>query len=267
MISMKILIPSTFSAEERDKKIQVKKIDLLARAASIFGVETIIIYKDKDPKVEEEENAKLLEKYLLYAETPPYLRKKLIPYDPDLKYANILSPLLIPSHGYSEKYREAYIKEKQGEKAVLDAGLEEDLVGNMPEEEKGERVTIKRLGETKCKRVSEEEIPGFWTFTIKNYRESLHKILKRLERHFIIGTARKGGDIREQFNTIKNRDLSGVAIVFGSAWRGLYDLMERGDLRKEDFDLILNTIPNQTTRTVRTEEAIFITLGILNVLT
>lgn len=262
---MEIMLPSTFSIEERDPKLRTAKIDLIARAASIFGIEKIIIYKDPDLKANEEKNAKIMEKYLLYAETPPYLRKQLIPYDPDLKYANILSPLLIPSHRSSEQYREAYIKEQKEEKTILEAGLDTPLIGNMPEREEGERVTVKRIGDNHCEPVKEEEIPGFWTFQIKNYRETLKEVLER-KNTLIIGTSRFGRGIRKRFKKLRESKINNATIVFGSAWRGIYEIMDRGGFDESYFDFILNTIPDQTTETVRTEEALYITLGILNLL-
>jgi hypothetical protein len=54
-------------------------------------------------------------------------------------------------------------------------------------------------------------------------------------------------------------------IVFGSPKRGLQEILKQeGKTPEEAFDYFINTVPNQNVSTVRTEEAILISLGILN---
>jgi len=58
-----------------------------------------------------------------------------------------------------------------------------------------------------------------------------------------------------------------VSIVFGSPNRGLDAILkEEGLLLSNLSDHIINTIPHQGTNTVRTEEAIFATLAMLNMI-
>jgi len=58
-----------------------------------------------------------------------------------------------------------------------------------------------------------------------------------------------------------------VLVLFGSPHEGVFSIAKREGFRLEDVaDFILNTIPLQGTETVRTEEAVFATLSILNVL-
>ncbi|MHA1409596.1 MAG: putative RNA uridine N3 methyltransferase, partial [Candidatus Odinarchaeia archaeon] len=58
-----------------------------------------------------------------------------------------------------------------------------------------------------------------------------------------------------------------VGVVFGGPYRGIYDLVSDKNRLRDACDYIINFIPNQGTRTVRTEEAIFSTMAILNMLT
>ena len=56
-------------------------------------------------------------------------------------------------------------------------------------------------------------------------------------------------------------------ILFGSPSAGLYEILELEGLNLDEIaDFVVNTIPLQGVETVRTEEAIFVTLGILNIL-
>jgi len=264
---MEVLIPSTFAAEERDSKLKTLKVGRLARAVAIFGVEQVTIYKDKDPKLDERRNAEIIRKLLNYMECPPYLRRDLIPLDDDLRYANVLPALKIPSHGYpqekeQEKFREALVKEKRGSKAILDAGLDEQVTTHGFKT--GNRVTIELKANNTAEKANRDEIPGFWTYSVEEKDQSLGQLLKNKQGP-VVGTSRYGDSLERVREDLKALD--DYVLVFGSAWRGLYDLIERDDnLTENDFDLMVNTIPGQNVSTVRTDEALLISLGILNAL-
>ncbi len=58
-----------------------------------------------------------------------------------------------------------------------------------------------------------------------------------------------------------------MAVAFGGSYAGLFEICERQDVDAGKlFDVIINTIPNQGTATVRTEEALVATLALLNAL-
>ena len=67
----------------------------------------------------------------------------------------------------------------------------------------------------------------------------------------------------EILNEIKN--IKKVAIAFGSYSKGFYDWFSKREIQNM-FDFMINAVPNQGSKTIRTEEALFIILGILNVL-
>ncbi|MDY6766385.1 MAG: putative RNA uridine N3 methyltransferase [Candidatus Nanohaloarchaea archaeon] len=257
---MELLIPSTFGLDERDDKLKVYTWGRLARAVSIFGVEQVTIYRDEDPKSDEERNAELLQKHLEYAETPPYLRKALIPYDEDLSDASILPPLQIISHGYSDRFREAVVEQSGEGTAVLEAGLDDpvEVDAELPE---GERVTV-ALGDQPHV-IDPQDIEGFWTFTVENRREDLGEVIASRE-HPVIGTSRHGDPVTS-FVYGRNMD-EPFALAFGSAWRGLYDLVDRGDVDEDQFEGIYDFVPGQHTKTVRTDEAVTTVLGVINAL-
>lgn len=256
---MEVLIPSTFAINERDDKLLVYRIGNLARNLAIFGVDTVTIYQDDDPKADEERNAELIEKYLRYAECPPYLRKALIPRDPDLQYANILPPLQILSHGYEEQFREGVVTERTDTGSTVDVGLD-DPVSIPATVEEGSRVTVMDTEEG-WELIDPRDIGGFWTFQIENDRRPLGEILQEREQP-VIGTSAKGEPLnRFQESGYVEEDF---VLVFGSAWRGIYDLADRGDCTTDQLDGIYNFVPAQHTKTVRTAEAVTIVLGIIN---
>ncbi len=261
---MEIIIPSTFGGEERDSKLFAFRVGQLARAIGIFGVRKIIIYRDYDQKLHDKNNARKIEKFLRYIECPPYLRKFLIPFDKELKEANVLPALQIPSHGYSEDFREGYVL-KGGNPSFVFCGLKEPV--EIPEKlEKGKRVTLKKTKNS----YEISEAKGFWTFEIENINLNLKEILiqKKQENKIIIGTSRYGENYQDVKNKIEKISFEKAVVVFGSAWRGLYKIIKNCGVNENQinhfFDIIVNFVPNQNTKTVRTEEALTISLGILN---
>jgi len=56
-----------------------------------------------------------------------------------------------------------------------------------------------------------------------------------------------------------------ACIAFGASREGLYEIAEKQGFKLEDyFDYIVNVMPLQGVRTIRTEEAVAYTLAILN---
>lgn len=258
---MDILIPSTFAADERDMKLRVAKYGMLARSASIYGADRIIIYQDEDPKIDEQRSGELLEKYLEYAECPPYLRKQLIPHDEDLKYANIMPALQIISHGYSDTFREAVVEGGSDGELTLEAGLE-DTITAYGDIDEGERVTVLLTGDDEGKIITKDEIDGFWTFDIENRREKLGEVIEDIDKPAIV-TSSSGDPAKEHEEELS--ELDDYMLIFGSAWRGIPLMIERGDLERSQIDLSVDFVPEQQTKTVRTEEALPICLSVMEI--
>ncbi|MCK4714280.1 MAG: RNA-binding protein, partial [Candidatus Aenigmarchaeota archaeon] len=47
-----LFIPSSYSKDVRDERLRVFKIGILGRTAAIFRIDKIIVYDDKDAKIE-----------------------------------------------------------------------------------------------------------------------------------------------------------------------------------------------------------------------
>ncbi len=252
-MSWHVFIPDSLLEEKEDPKIRTYKVGQIARAAAIFGVEHIWIYRAGG------RDGKFIKTVLEYAETPQYLRKRLFPLMPELRYAGVLPPLRIPSHKLRGKpkvgeIREGYVFIRKG-KPYADLGLDR------PAEVQGSvrtgRGTFKIIS-LKPLRVVQAKPVGYWGYRVHLTGKPLSKTLKKAGLDVVIATSRMGRDIRK----VRLPDLSReVGLVFGSPRKGVFELLEE----EYEFDLTLNTLPSQWTETVRTEEAVLATLAVLNV--
>jgi predicted SPOUT superfamily RNA methylase MTH1 len=83
-----------------------------------------------------------------------------------------------------------------------------------------------------------------------------------------IATARVGDNFMDVAGAIGEKwsVSQRVLVAFGAPSRGLHEIAEDESLKLADLvDFVVNTVPNQGTATVRTEEALLASLAILNV--
>jgi hypothetical protein len=252
------------------------KVGSVGRSLAIFRVGKVCIYNDDDPRVKNQKaESKLIALLLNYMDTPQYLRKLLFPSTEELSYAGLLSPLRTPHHPLeSEKnregdYRDGVVIETSGRRSLLEIGLPEKGVV----EEKlavGQRLTVK-LGKRSGNEIPVEvaargEVQQYWGYEVMQAR-SLTEGLKVLKSDYSIGTSRLGQNLYEAVEAIKSGNPRSVAVVFGGPYAGLPEICKRqGADVDELFDILVNTVPEQGTATVRTEEALLATLALLNVM-
>ena len=82
-----------------------------------------------------------------------------------------------------------------------------------------------------------------------------------------IGTSRYGRPVESEWSRLTESvgTANSVLVAFGSPKNGLRELLQQQGKTPEDvFNYFVNTVPNQNVSTVRTEEAVLISLGILN---
>jgi predicted SPOUT superfamily RNA methylase MTH1 len=97
----------------------------------------------------------------------------------------------------------------------------------------------------------------------------LGQLVKRRGFDLVIMTSRMGKAIIEVMEKLREKwkVSDNVLVAFGAPAQGLYEILAHERLKLEEIShFILNTIPCQGTKTVRTEEAIYTTLAILNTL-
>jgi len=275
-VSFTVLLPSSFLADADNLQHKTIKAGTIGRASAIFRVERLVTYNDNDPRVSNQTaEAKLLSMLLQYMETPQYLRKIIFPMRSELRHAGLLPPLRTPHHPLENEkakqgdHREAAVLSSSGDRSILELGLPEKGLLNK-KLKAGERVTV-RLGERvgngiKVELVPKVEIEEYWGYEVR-FAKNLAEGLKEANADYVIGTSRHGQNLYEAVNAIKSSNPSSIAVVFGGPYAGLLEICKRQGIdAKALFDVVVNTIPNQGTATVRTEEALIVTLALLNVL-
>ena len=98
-------------------------------------------------------------------------------------------------------------------------------------------------------------------------KSKLANLLEKERFDLKIGTSRYGVQIQEVWTKISDSlgDAGSILLAFGSSKIGLKEILAQENRSPGDvFNFFVNTVPHQNVATVRTEEAVFISLGILN---
>ena len=194
-MKLSVAIPESSLSDESLKIDKTRKISILARACSIFKIDTIYVYQEGDHK----QDGSLLVMILKYLETPQFLRKRLFPKMNDLKFAGVLQPLKIPSHitpANSKKIKTGDVREGivisiKG-KRFVDVGINQ-LIPFFGKAPIGKRVTIQfKEGYPKLsvKDIDKSEASSYWGYSVKE-RANLFSLLTEWKGNTII-TSRKG---------------------------------------------------------------------------
>jgi len=277
---LSVAIPASVISDTPHLREKTAKLGTIARASSIFGVNNILLYND-DPK-HGRDDLELCFELLTYLETPQYLRKKLFRLSPTLRFTGILPPLQTPPHNVPRTVselkvgdvREGLVVSKKDETLIVDAGLPETVTAR-GDGKVGDRVAVRLVtvgknlrGEvenTRPVRDSEGEAK-YWGYKVRK-TQSISTLLQQEDADLRIGTSRYGSPITDLWPSVKARveKARSVLIVFGSPKEGLKEILQHENLQAADvFDYFVNMVPNQHTATVRTEEALLISLSLLN---
>jgi hypothetical protein len=275
---LSIAIPASVISDTPHLRERTSKIGLIGRAAAIFRVDEIIVYSD-NAKVDQGRDLQFIELLLNYLETPQYLRKSLFPIDADLQFAGILPPLRIPSHPLSGKtkhlkigeYREGVIQGEVKEGLHVDIGVQQLALLRHKHYQSNERLTVQvvSVGEgVEVQPVNREDVPFYWGFCVRVEKRPLGKIMIGDSFELKLATARIGdnfldvaGEIGKKWSMSKR-----ILVAFGAPSRGLHEITQDEGIKLEELsDFVVNTVPDQGTATVRTEEALLASLAILNV--
>jgi predicted SPOUT superfamily RNA methylase MTH1 len=198
---------------------------------------------------------------------------------PELQYVGILPPLRTPHHTTKEKvketkigeYREGIIASSDKTLYSVNVGLDKLMKVQGKSPKIGTRITVKiteNKNELTGRRIKKKEIPVYWGYDLRGHRRKLSELVLSKEWELTIATSRTGNN----FSTMKSKiekswiKSKNTLLVFGSFKEGVKDIIEREGAKIDVFDYNLNMIPNQGTKTVRTEEAVQATLAVLNIL-
>jgi len=275
---LSIAIPASVISDTPHLREKTSKIGLIGRAAAIFRVDEIIVYFD-NARVDQRSDVRFTELLLNYLETPQYLRKILFPLEADLQYAGILPPLRIPSHPLSGKtkhlkigeYREGVIQGDAKEGLYVDIGVQQLALLRQKHFQINERLTVQvvSVGQAvEVQPVNRADVPLYWGYHVRVDKRPLGQIMRDDSFELKLATARIGDNFVGVADEIgKKWALSQrVLVAFGAPSRGLHEIAQDEGINLEELsDFVVNTVPNQGTATVRTEEALLASLAILNV--
>lgn len=274
-----IAVPASMISDTPHLREKTAKIGIVGRAAAIFQVNEIIVYAD-NPRINQKADLNFIVTLLNYMETPQYLRKRLFELKPILQYAGILPPLRTPHHPLLGKfkdlrvgdYRDGVTVSKSKDDTLVDIGSERLALLKGIQLPPGKRITIKitslKSGQIEVEHVDRSDVPMYWGYTVKAEHRSLSKLLETGLFDLTIGTSRfapRFQDIKERLGK-RWKAASNILILFGAPSNGLHEIAEaEGKNFDTMVDFVVNTIPDQGTETIRTEEALLATLAILNV--
>jgi methyltransferase len=260
-----IAMPDTVLEERDSLRDKTTKLGQIARACSIYGVDRIEVFKDEKGRGQ----PALIKKVLEYLETPPYLRKRLYSLDESLKFAGLLPPLKIPSHKPKVPFENLAVGEfREGvanQDGTVDIGLDRNprlgakLLPNR-------RVTVRvvSISPPTVELASRDRADEYWGYVVEI--KDAKDVLVARPFEVTISTSRFGTSLRAQLDKLTSaiREAGSVKLVFGSPRRGLFELFGPDLVKKSGF--VVNLFAGQEVETVRSEEAIFAGLSLVNFL-
>lgn len=276
---LSIAVPASLVSDVPHLREKSLKIGLIGRAAALFRVNEIIIFPDL-PSVDQSRDASLISIILSYMETPQYLRKRLFKIRPELRYAGVLPPLRTPHHPLADKikdlsvgeFREGVVVSSTRDGSLVDIGVERPVLVPKVQLEVNERVTVKitELGKRpRATPASHNEIREYWGYRVTVSDAPFGRLVKKRSFDLVIATSRYGAPIMEIKKGLAghwNRSRR-ILVAFGAPTEGLHEIVAREHLKLDKVvDFVLNMIPDQGTETVRTEEAVYASLALLNCL-
>ncbi|KAL0832657.1 hypothetical protein ABMA28_000848 [Loxostege sticticalis] len=292
--TISIAVPGSILENAQSAELRTYLAGQIARAACVFCVDEVIVYDDigdkldtKKSKLDDADGVKVarrscvqLARILQYLECPQYLRKHFFPLHKDLEFAGLLNPLDAPHHlrsSNSFKFREGITmnkKVKPGRGSQVNVGLLQDVSADKLLNP-GIRVTVRMLptpeGSKKLKgkivslTTPRAETGVYWGYTVR-IANSLSQVFTQSPYKdgydLTIGTSDRGTSIDDLPN--KEVSYNHALIVFGGL-HGIEAALESDEQLQVNeasllFNHYINVLPNQGSRTIRTEEAILVAL-------
>ncbi|CAJ1070187.1 putative methyltransferase C9orf114 homolog [Xyrichtys novacula] len=289
--TVSVALPGSVLDNAQSAELRTYLAGQIARACVVFCVDEIVVFDEQGEDVKSVEGEFTgvgkkgqaciqLARILQYLECPQYLRKWFFPKHQDLQYAGLLNPLDSPHHmriDDESDYREGIVLDrptKQGKGSLVNCGMRKDVRIDK-QLQSGLRVTVQLnksqnqesklfKGVVVAPHVPRTEGGLYWGYSVRLasclsavFTESPYKEGYDLT----IGTSERGSSL-DQTTLSPFRHL---LVVFGGL-QGLeasvdsdqnLDVTDPGLL----FDLYLNTCLGQGSRTIRTEEAILVTMA------
>ena len=288
--TLSIALPGSIIANAKNHDQKTFLCGQIARALAVFCVDEVIIFNDEPPssgkKATDDEGytamtdpCHFLAHVLTYLETPPHLRKTLFSMHPNLRTAGTLPSLDMPHHlrgGEWCDYREGVTVRSGDEGTFADVGLNEQCLIKGVKIPSKTRVTVKldeggKEGVAVASGAPREDGGYFWGYTVRRCA-SLSTVVTECPfdggYDLSFGTSERGKALADVLKkpVPKYRHM---LIIFGgvagleTAAKNDPDLVDRGITGGnvgELFDYWINLVPDQGSRTIRTEEAVWLGL-------
>ncbi|XP_062594127.1 putative methyltransferase C9orf114 homolog [Saccostrea cucullata] len=290
--TVSIALPGSILDNAQSPELRTYLAGQIARAAVIFNIDEIIIFDEifsKESSIEGEfqgvgkkghANVQMA-RILQYLECPQYLRKSFFPHHKDLQYAGILNPLDSPHHMRAEDevlYREGVVQNKPvkaGKGSLVNCGLYKQDVQIDKLLQPGIRVTVRINQYDSSRRILKGQVVSpstpredsglYWGYSVR-LAKSIGAVFTECPYKdgydLTIGTSERG----ECVDDVKIDTSFGHALIVFGGVQGLEASLESDEALDIDdpsllFQYYMNTCPNQGSRTIRTEEAILISLA------
>ena len=285
-----VAIPSSILDTQHKPILKTYLVGQISRALAVFRVSEIIIFNEFaawEPKEDElfssqkqwQSNTSFIARNLLLTECPQWLRIALFPLHNDTRDCGALPPLMLPSHPLSSdlpKYREAVViadpeHADQGVSSFANCGLENSvkLEQELPV---GIRVTIKMDESTyeteqptgEPVSMSEAKSDGtYWGYTVRT-AGSLSEAIGIDRYDLVVGTSERGIDCSSPDLKMPTPHYRPLLVLGGP--KGLEECIANdpaiANCYPEDvFHTWVNALPNQGSKTIRTEEALIMCLS------
>ena len=274
-----VAIPASFVSDVPHLREKTFRIGLVGRAVSIFRVDEVIVFTDM-PKTDQSRDINLISTILAYMETPQYLRKRLFKIQSELQYAGVLPPLRTPHHPLANRtadlkigeFREGAVIGYSKEDTLVDVGVEQPALVAGVKLQTNTRVTVKITGlgkQPKAILANHKEIKTYWGYRVTVSQVPFGQMVKKKLFDLVVATSRRGKPIDTIMDELVKswKQSHKILLAFGASTQGLFEIAMHERLKLEDLaNFIVNTIPDQGTETVRTEEAVYASLAILNTL-
>jgi len=267
MVVIRVALPTSILDVESTPLLKAIKVHQVARWSSIFGVYEVVFYKEPTTGYSEfQEHEKFIKTYWNYFFTPPYLRKVLISPNPILRYVGALPPIRLLVFNVTRKprvgeIRAGYVYRDSSGRLYAHIGDKTPyrVLSNC---EEGLRPLSVISVENKLVECTEKPI---YLGPRISFSSSLLEVLRKAREtsRCIIATDKKGE--LPSSRVVCEECSSDTTILFGSPKYDLFEIAQQEQVSlKEHVDYVWNTIPGQKVVSIRTEEALLATLGVIN---
>ncbi|MCL4343747.1 MAG: hypothetical protein JRN26_03260 [Nitrososphaerota archaeon] len=259
-----VCVPDSVLSERPSLLSKTEKVGEIIRAVSIFEVKTLMVYHDsEDGSLYDMKLFEILVKYLL---TPPYLRKFAFPMSNELKYVGFLPPINIPSHTVEKEdnFRHGIII-RTGNEIYVETGIGKRVrLTGYSNVKNGDIIPVKLVKTGSGVEAVRHNFKGYSGpdfVRVMNFLSFIDSI--NYDNNTVIYTSREGDHASRVWKGLahKIKTTNKVVLLFGSPKRGFEDMLDKS-YRKKGF--WVNVAEGQAVRTIRTEEAVLISLGLMN---